>query len=99
VPQGLEIFGTLDEALQHKRRYSGEELVEKMAAAGFRVAQITGFNRATRPGWYLHSRLLKRRTLSRVQLRLFDLLVPLWRRMDNKLPWQANSLIAIGFRD
>jgi SAM-dependent methyltransferase len=99
VPQGPEIFGTLDEALQHKRRYSREELAEKMAAAGFRVAQITGFNRATRPGWYLHSRLLKRRTLSRLQLRLFDLLVPLWKRIDNKLPWPATSLIAIGVLD
>jgi len=99
VPQGPEIFGSLDEALQHKRRYIREELAEKMAAAGFRVAQISGFNHATRPGWYLHSRLLKRRTLSRLQLRLFDLLVPLWKRIDHKLPWPATSLIAIGLVD
>ncbi len=99
VPQGPEIFGTLDEVLQHKRRYMRDELAEKMAIAGFTVAQITGFNHATRPGWYLHSRLLKRRTLSRVQLRLFDLLVPLWKRVDNKLPWPATSLIAVGLVD
>ncbi len=99
VPQGPEIFGTLDEALQHQRRYIKEELTEKMAAAGFRVAQMTGFNHATRPGWYLQGRLLKRRTLSRMPLRLFDLLVPLWKRIDHKLPWPANSLIAIGIVD
>ena len=99
VPQGPEIFGTLDEALLHKRRYIRDELAEKMAGAGFRVTQIIGFNHATRPGWYLNGRLLKRRTLSRVQLRCFDLLVPLWKRIDDRLPWPATSLIAIGVVD
>ena len=99
VPQGPEIFGSMDEVLQHKRRYRKEELEEKISAAGFRVARMIGFNHATRPAWYLNSRLLRRRTLSRVQLRLFDLLVPLWRRVDQKLPWPATTLIAISTVD
>ena len=44
VPQGPEIFGTLDEALQHKRRYIKEELAEKMAAAGFKSGTDYRFN-------------------------------------------------------
>ncbi len=99
VPQGPELFGTLDEALQHQRRYTREELAEKMASAGFRVAHMGGFNHAARPGWYLHSRILKRRRLSRMPLRCFDLLVPLWKRIDDQLPWPANSLIAMGVVD
>jgi hypothetical protein len=31
-----------------------------------------------------------------VQLRVFELFVPLLRRMDAKLPWPPTSLIAIG---
>lgn len=96
VPQGPGLFGSMDEVLQHKRRYTVPELAEKMAAAGFQVAQIAAFNHATWPGWYLNSRILRRRTLSRAQLRVFDLLVPLWRRIDHRLPWPATSLIAIG---
>jgi glycosyltransferase involved in cell wall biosynthesis len=96
VPQGPQAFGTLDEVLEHKRRYTRQELHEKMASSGFQVTQIIDFNHATWPGWYLNSRVLRRRTLSRVQLRLFDLLVPLWRRIDHKLPWPPTSLIAIG---
>lgn len=96
VPQGPSAFGSMDEVLDHKRRYVREELQAKMTAAGFAVSQIIGFNRATWPGWYLNSRLLRRRTLSHTQLRLFDLLVPLWRRIDHKLPWPPASLIAIG---
>jgi SAM-dependent methyltransferase len=99
VPQGPEIFGSMDEVLQHKRRYRKEELQEKLSTAGFTVARMIGFNHAARPAWYLNSRLLRRRSLSRVQLRLFDLLVPLWQRIDNRLPWPATTLIAIGVAD
>ena len=96
VPQGPSAFGSMDEVLRHKRRYTTVELRQKMSAAGFQVDRIISFNRATWPGWYLNSRLLRRRTLSRIQLRLFDALVPLWRRIDPMLPWPPTSLIAIG---
>jgi glycosyltransferase involved in cell wall biosynthesis len=96
VPQDPALFGSIDKVLDHKRRYTRDELSNKMSAAGFRVTQILDFNRATRPGWYLNSRVLHRRTISPAQLRLFDLSVPFLRRIDHKLPWPANSLIAIG---
>jgi hypothetical protein len=86
----------MDEVLEHKRRYTAEELRAKMDAAGFRVERMIEFNRITWPGWYLNSRVLRRRTLSRFQLRLFNLLVPIWRRIDSRLPWPSTSLIAIG---
>lgn len=96
VPQGPQVFGAMDEVLEHKRRYTVEELASKMGAAGFEIERMIMFNRITWPGWYLNSRILRRRTVGRLQLRLFDLLVPLWRRIDRHLPWPATSLIAIG---
>jgi SAM-dependent methyltransferase len=96
VPQGAQAFGSMDEVLEHKRRYTAGELSRKMNAAGFRVERLVPFNRATWPGWYLNSRILRRRTLSRLQLHLFDLLVPLLRRIDRHLPWPPTSLIAVG---
>jgi 2-polyprenyl-3-methyl-5-hydroxy-6-metoxy-1,4-benzoquinol methylase len=99
VPQGRELFGSIDKALQHKRRYSRDELWEKMTAGGFRVVEMIDFNRATRPGWYVNSGVLGRRTIGRMQLRMFDLMVPVLRRVDGNLPWPGNSLIAIGVVD
>ena len=96
VPQGQSIYGTLDEVLEHYRRYSEEELRMKMEQAGFCVERILRFNRITRPGWYLNGRILKKTTFSRVQLFFFDRLVWLWRRIDDWLPWQPVSIIAIG---
>jgi glycosyltransferase involved in cell wall biosynthesis/ubiquinone/menaquinone biosynthesis C-methylase UbiE len=98
VPHNPAAFGTLDTVLGHYRRYTQEELNKKMASAGFRVERIIEFNRATYPGWLLNGRLLRRRTLSLVQLRIFDSLVPLWRRIDHVLPWPSTSIVGIGVR-
>ncbi|HYP06584.1 MAG TPA: bifunctional glycosyltransferase/class I SAM-dependent methyltransferase [Bryobacteraceae bacterium] len=98
VPQGPSLFGTLDETLGHCRRYTEEELKAKMEAAGFRIECVLGFNRITRPGWYWNGRILRRRTFGRAQLWIFDRLVWLWRRIDEKLPWPPISIIAIGVR-
>jgi SAM-dependent methyltransferase len=99
VPHGREIFGSLDTALGHFHRYSHEDLKQKMEQAGFRVERILDFNRVSRPAWYVNGRLLKRTTIGRFQLRVFDRLVWLWRRIDHLLPWPPTSIIAIGVKD
>ena len=99
VPQGMAVFGSLDEVLEHQRRYAKEELEDKMTAAGFQVDRMLAFNRMTYLGWFFNSRILRKRTLSRVQLRLFDTFVPLWRRLDPWLPWPPTSLIGVGVRE
>ncbi len=50
VPQGPRAFGSMDEVLQHRRRYTAGELQSKMQNAGFTVKNIIEFNRATWPG-------------------------------------------------
>lgn len=99
VPQGSGVFGTLDEALGHRRRYSKDELATKMRETGFRLEAMLEFNRVTYPGWWFNGRLLRRRTFSRVQLSIFDRLVPLWRRVDSALPWPPTSIIGVGVRE
>jgi SAM-dependent methyltransferase len=98
VPCGQSIFNSLDEELGHFRRYSDDQLRERMTAAGFDVETVLHFNRASRPGWWLNGTILKRRTISRLQLRNFDRLVWLLRRVDAYLPWQQTSIIGIGRR-
>src|SRR5229473_928510 len=98
VPHGQEIFGTLDVALGHYRRYSHAELKGKMEQAGFRVEQILDFNRISRPPWYLSGRILKRTTLGSGQMKVFDRFVWLWRKIDSHLPWPPTSIIAIAVK-
>lgn len=98
VPAGMSVYGSLDETLGHRRRYSEQELREKMEAAGFQVLEVLPFNRITRPAWFLNGRIFRRRSFSRLQLWVFDRLVWLWRRLDRVLPWPPVSLIAIAVK-
>ncbi|MGD0775423.1 MAG: glycosyl transferase family 2, partial [Candidatus Solibacter sp.] len=75
---------------------SEEQLRARMEEAGFEVERVLHFNRVTRPAWRFNGQVLKRRSFGRLQLGIFDALVPLWRRIDGYFPWPAVSLIAVG---
>ncbi len=98
VPSLPSLYGTLDEALGHVRRYTPAELRRKFADAGFRLLHLEYFNLAGVPGWWLTGRVLKRRLIPAGSLSLYDALVPLF-RLERFLPWRVGqSLIAIGER-
>jgi glycosyltransferase involved in cell wall biosynthesis/phospholipid N-methyltransferase len=98
VPQDASIAGTLDRAFGHVRRYSQAELAAKLENAGFRVERMIEFNRVSRPFWFMGGRVAKFASLNHRQLALFDRFVWLFRRIDNKLPWPSNSLVAVAER-
>jgi SAM-dependent methyltransferase len=95
VPCGQEIYGQLDVILGHFRRYSTSQLRNRFEQTGFVVEQIIEFNRISRPGWFITGKLMKRSRISRFQLKVFDRLVWLWRRIDRLIPWKSTSLIVI----
>ena len=95
VPQGPEIFGTLDEVLGHKRRYTPATLAATAAEAGFDVDTVLHFNRVGRPAWWLNGRLLRRRHFGLMQIVVLNLLTPIFRLVDRALPFDALSLIAV----
>ena len=98
VPQHEWLYGTLDEALDHRARYTPESLEAELRQAGFEVSRVFDFNRFSVPGWWLNGKLLKRKTFSRIQLKMVDTLIPIVRRIDRRLPWKGQSLIAIARR-
>jgi SAM-dependent methyltransferase len=96
VPSLRALYGSLDEALGHFRRYVPGELATKLGEAGFRVRHLEYFNLAGVPGWWFTGRVLRRRLIPGGALRWYDALVPLF-RLERFLPWRiGQSLIAIG---
>ena len=98
VPQGPSLYGTLDRVLGHRCRYTEASLRQALATAGFEIERLFGFNRASRPGWWLNGKVLKRERFSRIQLKTLDWMIWLVRRVDRALPWGGLSLIAIARR-
>jgi glycosyltransferase involved in cell wall biosynthesis len=96
VPEGQGIFCSLDKELGHWRRYSEDQLRARMTEAGFTVETMLRFNRSSRPAWWFTGKVLGRRHISRFQLKNFDRMAPLLRRIDHWLPWAPTSIIAVG---
>jgi glycosyltransferase involved in cell wall biosynthesis len=95
VPQGDGLFGTLDEVLGHKRRYTEEALRRLAADAGFTVREVLRFNRIGSAAWWLNGRLLRRRSFGLFQMMALNLLTPVFRAVDSTLPLPPLSLIAV----
>ena len=95
VPNGPELFGTLDEVLGHCRRYTEDQLAGVGKEAGFTVEKVLKFNRPGVPAWWLNGRILRKTTFGLGQIRLLNFLTPLFRVVDSWLPLPPLSLIAI----
>jgi SAM-dependent methyltransferase len=96
VPALPAIYGAIDRALGHHRRYTRRDLIAKLDQTGFRLAHMEYFNLAGIAGWWWAGRVLHRQTIPEGSLKLYDALVPLF-RLERLLPWRVGqSLIAVG---
>jgi glycosyltransferase involved in cell wall biosynthesis len=95
VPAVKQLYGEIDRAIHHYRRYSREELIARLEGAGLTVEHVSYFNMLGVPGWYLNAVLLRRRTVPGIQARINDFLVP-WLRFERLFgPPVGMSLLAV----
>jgi glycosyltransferase involved in cell wall biosynthesis len=98
VPAHERLFGAIDRAIDHYRRYERAGLIAKLEEAGFHVEHTQFFNRLGVVGWYLNSVFLRRTRVPGLQLHLQNLLVPLLRAESAlSLPFGL-SLVAVARR-
>lgn len=95
VPQGQNLYSSLDEVLGHRVRYDRKSLAEELRSTGFELEHMRDFNHFGVPGWFLNGKILKRRHFSRSQLKIFNMLVPAIRRVDSAIPGRGLGIIAV----
>ena len=95
VPQNPQLFGAIDTAVGHFRRYTVDQIEKKLSQAGFEIQRTFHFNKPGVPGWFVNGKLLGRMRLSKWQLKIFDHFVWLFRLIDSWLPWHGLSAISI----
>ncbi len=88
VPAHQWLFGSLDEAVGHHRRYTPTTLRTVLEGNGFRIEQLEWMNLVGIPGWFFNARVLRRRTMPPLQLKLYDAVAPWLARAESlvKLP-------------
>lgn len=95
VPAFDWLYGPVDKALTHQRRYTRRSLATALMAAGFTVRRTFYFNAFGIPGWFWRNRIRKKDTLHEGSLALFDRLVPLFRLLDHPFrPLLGISVVA-----
>jgi SAM-dependent methyltransferase len=97
VPARPELFGSLDRAVGHHRRYTRDELLRKLRGAGFEVASVKYRNLVGVLPWIVTGQILKRDKVGNASLRLFDRVVfPVARWLEDRLPPRYGlNLVAI----
>jgi SAM-dependent methyltransferase len=101
VPAFQFLYGSVDEALGHYRRYTRRTLLPVMEKAEFSIERSFYMNGIGMAGWFWNNRIIKRTEESRKQIGIFDRYVaPLAEFTERLVPPPAGlSLIAIGRRE
>ena len=95
------LFGSLDEASLHYRRYTKRDLREKLLRAGFEVEMLRHMNLAAVVPYLLKGRVLRSKknfsnSLSGSRLGFYNKLIPWFARFEGLLPPPIGlSLVAI----
>lgn len=88
VPAFKSLYSNLDRNLGHCRRYSRQELVDKVRKAGFQLDESFYFNPVGAAGWFISGKLFGARQIRPRHLRAQSLLLPLSKLADKLgLPW------------
>ena len=97
VPALAELFGEIDAAVGHHRRYDKRTLEKALTSAGYTVERLEWMNAVGIPGWWLNGRVLRRRQVPRLQLQGYDRLAPALARAEARLgePPVGMSLFAV----
>lgn len=99
VPAIEQLFGSIDEAVGHHRRYTMESLRRVLEENGFEVDTLKWMNLIGIPAWFMNGRIFKRRVLPPLQLRIYDQLAPTLAQLESKVTLPVGlSLLAVGKR-
>ncbi len=96
VPALKFLYGSLDRALRHYRRYEKKELISRILSLGYAVEKVSYLHLLGIGGWFLNSRILKRQILPSSHLRIYNSFFPLFKFIEqNGGPPIGQSLLVI----
>jgi SAM-dependent methyltransferase len=100
VPAGPRLFGSLDRAFGHYRRYTASSLTDSLQGSGFTITSLQYFNLPGVISWFIAGKVLRKTTLSRRDVQLYDRWIVPWISALESVwvPPFGQSLIAISER-
>lgn len=101
VPAFQFLYGSIDHAIEHYRRYTRKSLLPVMERAGFKIERAFYMNVIGMAGWFWNNRVRKIEEENAKQIGVFDKFIAPWaERVERALPPPFGlSLIAIGRKE
>jgi len=95
VPRGEKLYSSLDSAIGHYRRYDKEQLRALFESFGYEIEELFTMNKIGVLGWWYRGKIAKQETIGRFGLKVFNVLVPIFKLIDPILPWKGLSLVIV----
>jgi glycosyltransferase involved in cell wall biosynthesis len=95
VPRGEKLFSSLDEAIGHHRRYDKDRLRSLFLELGYDIEELFSLNKIGVLGWWYRGKIAKQKAIGRFGLKVFNVLVPIFKLIDPILPWKGLSLVIV----
>lgn len=101
VPALSWLYGAFDARVGHLRRYTKNELEEKLKRAGFRIVLLSYFDLAGIAPWWIKYRLLRSADMKPGSVRFYDrFIVPAVSRIEARLRLPlGKNLIVVAEKD
>lgn len=101
VPALPSLYGTLDRAFDHKRRYTRSTLRYSIESAGWKVRRISYMNLPGIVAWFMAGRVLRKTSIAVSEARAYDrLIIPWLSRLEGIVnPPIGSNLLAIARKE
>jgi SAM-dependent methyltransferase len=84
VPAHPRLYGPLDTAYGHERRYTKPILRERLQSAGFEVDDLYAFNALGIPGWWVQNRRGSAANISSGALKAYEAMLRAWKPIERR---------------
>ena len=96
VPALQWLYGTMDAADNHFRRYNKRMLRERLPAAGFTLEKVYYMNLVGIAGWFVNGKILKNELISTSHYSLYNKIVPIISKVESLIhPPIGLSLVSV----
>lgn len=100
VPIHPSLYGKIDQAIGHFRRYTKKDLFRKLKEVGFKIIKDRKLNFLGAIGWFISGKLLKEERVGDEKIKIFNLLAPLILPLEDLIePPFGTSILIIAKRD
>ena len=85
IPAHPFLYGEIDRAIGHFRRYTKKDISFKLDEYGFYIQKFRTLNFIGAIGWFISGRILKNKIVDQSKIKFFNLLAPFFLRIEDMI--------------